>query len=96
MYVIARRPAADAAPSGDSLRSQSVLPPWLPLWGSCHEVTERVNIALSAFGTSPIGRGKAHIACRLSRLYSPPCTFLKIDYNNNTMSSFCKILVRRV
>ena len=23
-------------------------PPWLPLWGSCHEVTERVNIALSA------------------------------------------------
>ena len=25
MYVIARRPAADAAPSGDSLRSQSVL-----------------------------------------------------------------------
>ena len=32
-------------------------PPWLPLWGSCHEVTERVNIALSAFGTSPIGEG---------------------------------------
>ena len=25
MYVIARRPAADAAPSEDSLRSQSVL-----------------------------------------------------------------------
>ena len=46
-------------------------PPWLPLWGSCHEVTERVNIALSAFGTSPIGRGKAYIACRLSQLYSP-------------------------
>ena len=32
----------DVAPSRDSLRSQSV-PPWLPLWGSCHEVTERVN-----------------------------------------------------
>ena len=31
---------------GDSPWSQSVLP-WLPLWGSCHEVTERVNIALS-------------------------------------------------
>ena len=31
------------APSGDSLRSQSVFPPpWLPRWGSCHEVTERV------------------------------------------------------
>ena len=57
------------APSRDSPWSQSVLP-WLPLWGSCHEVTERVNIALSAFGTSPIGRGKAHIACRLSQLYS--------------------------
>ena len=29
---------------------QSVSPvlPWLPLWRSCHEVTERVNIALSA------------------------------------------------
>ena len=27
---------------------QSVFPPWLPLWGSCHEVTERVQIALSA------------------------------------------------
>ena len=32
----------DMAPSGDSLRSQSV-PPWLPLWGSCHEVTERAK-----------------------------------------------------
>mgnify|MGYP006946816200 CR=1 FL=1 len=62
MYVIARRPAADVAPSGDSLRSQSVSP-WLPLWGSCHEVTERVKNALSApsRGTSPIGRGKALI-----------------------------------
>ena len=33
---------ADVAPSRDSLRSQSVTP-WLPLWGSCHEVTERVK-----------------------------------------------------
>ena len=41
-------------------------PPWLPLWGSCHEVTERVNIALSAFGTSPIGRGKALIRLALA------------------------------
>ena len=49
---------AGGAPPGASLRSQSVLPPWLPLWGSCHEVTERVQIALSASGTSPIGRGK--------------------------------------
>ena len=37
----------DVAPSGDSLRSQSVSP-WLPLWGSCHEVTERGNRTLSA------------------------------------------------
>ena len=36
----------------------SSFPPWLPLWGSCHEVTERVKFALSASGTSPIGRGK--------------------------------------
>ena len=37
--------------------------PWLPLWGSCHEVTERVKNALSApsRGTSPIGRGKTLI-----------------------------------
>ena len=34
-------------PSRDSLWSQSVSP-WLPLWGSCHEVTERVKNALSA------------------------------------------------
>ena len=48
-HVIAnQRRNAGVAPSGDSLRSQSVLPPWLPLWGSCHEVTERVQIALSA------------------------------------------------
>ena len=32
--------------SEDFFRSQSALP-WLPLWGSCHEVTERVKIALS-------------------------------------------------
>ena len=51
---------AGVALSKDSLRSQSVffVPPWLPLWGSCHEVTERVKFALSASGTSPIGRGK--------------------------------------
>ena len=34
-------------------------PPWLPLWGSCHEVTERVNTPSPPLrGTSPIGRGK--------------------------------------
>ena len=32
--------------SEDFFRSQSALP-WLPLWGSCHEVTERVKFALS-------------------------------------------------
>ena len=48
-HVIAnQRRNAGVALSKDSLRSQSVLPPWLPLWGSCHEVTERVQIALSA------------------------------------------------
>ena len=30
------------------LQSVSLVPPWLPLWGSCHEVTERVKNALSA------------------------------------------------
>ena len=40
-------PQTGVAPSGDSLRSQSATP-WLPLWGSCHEVTERANRTLSA------------------------------------------------
>ena len=58
---------ADVAPSGDSLRSQSVTP-WLPLWGSCHEVTERANRTLSApfRDTSPIGSGKALMGIFLS------------------------------
>ena len=32
--------------------------PWLPLWGSCHEVTERVNTRplRPVRGTSPIGK----------------------------------------
>ena len=56
-------------PSRDSHRSQSVSL-WLPLWGSCHEVTERVKNALSApfRGTSPIGRGKALIRLQRGRL----------------------------
>ena len=29
-------------------QSVPFVPPWFPLWGSCHEVTERVQIALSA------------------------------------------------
>ena len=33
--------------------------PWLPLWGSCHGVTERVNMPSPPLrDTSPIGRGK--------------------------------------
>ena len=63
---------AGVALSKDSLRSQSVffVPPWLPLWGSCHEVTERVKFALSASGTSPIGRGKWLSSARCGgRLY---------------------------
>ena len=39
--------------------------PWLPLWGSCHEVTERVKISplrpVYALGTSPRGRDEALI-----------------------------------
>ena len=38
------------------------LPPWLPLWGSCHAVTERVKTpSPPLWGTSPIGRGKTLI-----------------------------------
>ena len=29
-------------------RRGNPFPPWLPLWGSCHEVTERANKTLSA------------------------------------------------
>ena len=39
--------------------------PWLPLWGRCHEVTERVKISplrpVCALDTSPRGRGEALI-----------------------------------
>ena len=59
----------DVALSKDSLRSQSVplVPPWLPLWGSCHEVTERVTAPSPPLrGTSPIGRGKALIRLALA------------------------------
>ena len=42
-------------------------PPWLPLWGSCHEVTERVNSPSPPLrGTSPIGRGKTLIRLALA------------------------------
>ena len=46
-----------SAHTGVAIRSSR--PPWLPLWGSCHEVTERVNTPSPPLrGTSPIGRGK--------------------------------------
>ena len=53
--------------SKDSLRSQSVSP-WLPLWGSCHKVTERVNTPSPppSGGTAPMGRGKALIRLALA------------------------------
>ena len=54
-------PVNDVTLFKDSLRSQSVplVLPWLPLWGSCHEVTERVKTpSPPPRGTSPIGRGK--------------------------------------
>ena len=43
-------------------------PPWLPLWVSCHEVTERVNKPSPPpfRGTSPIGRGKTLIRLALA------------------------------
>ena len=60
-------PQTGVALSKDSLRSQSVsfVPPWLPLRGSCHEVTERVNTpSPPLWGTSPIGRGKLPSSAR--------------------------------
>ena len=51
--VIAYRRAAESNPF------LSFFPPWLPLWGSCHEVTERVKTPFPPLlGTSPTGRGK--------------------------------------
>ena len=47
--------------SKDSLRSQSVSPLAPTLGELAAKPTERVKIALSASGTSPIGRGKALI-----------------------------------
>ena len=46
-------------------QSVSFVPPWLPLRGSCHEVTERVNTpSPPLWGTSPIGRGKLPSSAR--------------------------------
>ena len=46
-------------------QSVSFVPPWLPLRGSCHEVTERANTpSPPLWGTSPIGRGKLPSSAR--------------------------------
>ena len=51
--------------TGMAIRSPR--PPWLPLWGSCHEVTERVTTPSPPLrGTSPIGRGKPLIRLALA------------------------------
>ncbi len=48
-----------SAHTGVAIRTVPFVPPWLPLWGSCHEVTERVKTPSPPLrGTSPIGRGK--------------------------------------
>ena len=73
---------ADVAPSGDSLRLQSVVP-WLPLWGSCHEVTERANRTLSApFRGVPLPERQDPHG------YLPFCVFLGAVYSiSREMSS---------
>ena len=46
-------------------QSVSFVPPWLPLRGSCHEVTEREKTPSPPLrGTSPIGRGKLPSSAR--------------------------------
>ena len=57
-----------SAHTGVAIRSpRPPRPPWLPLWGSCHEVTERVTTPSPPLrGTSPIGRGKALIRLALA------------------------------
>ena len=55
-----------ASQSADWRGNPSPRPPWLPLWGSCHEVAEKAKSTLSASGTSPIGRGKTLIRLALA------------------------------
>ena len=56
-------------------QSVSLVLPWLPLWGSCHEVTERVKTPSPPLrGTSPIGRGKPLIRLALAGNARATCT----------------------
>ena len=70
--------------SKDFFRSQSALP-WLPLWGSCHEVTERVKFALSdLLGISLIGRGKLPSSVsHLRKTREPPMHYGMIATGNH-------------
>ena len=83
-------------------------PPWLPLWGSCHEVTERVNSPSPPLrGTSPIGRGKTLVRlalpgdARASSLYTRepgvPYTGAFAFFNNIFMraNSFWRAVPKR-
>ena len=80
-----------------TLAWQSV-PPWLPLWGSCHEVTERVK-ALSASGTSPKGRGKQPSSvtaspCRLHIIVQLPLAIVYSEFAAQSTTPEGKASVR--
>ena len=51
-----------SAHTGVAIRTVPLVPPWLPLWGSCHEVTERVKTLFPPLrGTSPKGKAGVRI-----------------------------------
>ena len=54
--VIAYRRAAEGNPFLS-------FPPWLPLWGSCHEVTERVKTPFPPLRGTWQGYGLPHQRC---------------------------------
>ena len=66
-------------PAGGGRQSVSLVPPWLPLRGSCHEVTERVKtLSPPLRGTSPKGKAGVRIATpALRRWFAMTCCIRK-------------------
>ena len=60
-------------------------PPWLPLWGSCHEVTERVNKPSPPLPGAPLpwGEARSSSVSRLRGTREPPLHYGMIATGNH-------------
>ena len=65
-------------------------PPWLPLWGSCHEVTERVKTPSPPLrGTSPKGRGEWPSSVTASPCHLPRRGRLRLRIATPVLRHWC-------